>query len=294
MVDTQLLLKRTGTTLQLVLSLQQLTQLGKITFEVTSFAVCWMRMPSGCSRTLSQITTSLEWFRDKHYSVSDAASCLARVSAFNSWCGRSDTEHQWGWPTVMQHVAVSFEFELGQMTKLGFAVPTPPPTLTADQEEEEAGYNSGSGYDTGSGGSESEMEVEDTNAPTQANSQQLSLSHFSFSRMFGGLAASVYPLSQTDTTCTTDAVLHQHKRMPNQTALMSRVDYQVNYPASQCAYSGLPLSQHFGAVHDGWFKADSTGLYSFRVESNDASQLVVANLTLLQTSGAAIVLFGLL
>ena len=38
-------------------------------------------------------------------------------------------------------------------------------------------------------------------------------------------------------------------------------------------FTGLP-----DVVHEGWFEAQSTGLYSFKVESNDAAKLTVGQI----------------
>jgi len=57
-------------------------------------ALCWMRMPSGCARGLSETSTPKTWFVDPGTSSSDE--CFARVDAFNNHCQKGDAEEMWG------------------------------------------------------------------------------------------------------------------------------------------------------------------------------------------------------
>jgi len=72
-------------------------------------AQCWVRMPTGCSQTLSETSTPMQWFVDSHTSASDSSGCIARLKAFNSWCQRTDGANHWGFqpvePEVLKKVA---------------------------------------------------------------------------------------------------------------------------------------------------------------------------------------------
>jgi len=57
-------------------------------------AKCWVRMPTGCARGLSETSTPLLWFVDPH--SPDSAKCTSRLNAFNGHCKRSDATSQWG------------------------------------------------------------------------------------------------------------------------------------------------------------------------------------------------------
>jgi len=50
---------------------------------------CWVRMPTGCGRPLSETTTPLEWFVD---GVTNEASCKARKSAYDNHCMKRDAQ----------------------------------------------------------------------------------------------------------------------------------------------------------------------------------------------------------
>ena len=54
---------------------------------------CWIRMPTGCGQALDETQTPTVWFVD--HSVSDAVACAEKVAAYNSWCSKSDGEHDW-------------------------------------------------------------------------------------------------------------------------------------------------------------------------------------------------------
>ena len=67
--------------------------------NVSAAATCWLRMPTGCVRAMSQTTTPREWFVDPvaapappHTNVT----CLAKANVLNSLCHQTDAEHHWG------------------------------------------------------------------------------------------------------------------------------------------------------------------------------------------------------
>jgi len=57
---------------------------------------CWMRLPSGCNRGLSETSTPTEWFIDPSNGASATSCSASRLVAFNSHCARSDAENHWG------------------------------------------------------------------------------------------------------------------------------------------------------------------------------------------------------
>merc|ERR1712137_1247946 len=56
---------------------------------------CWVVMPTGCSRGLSETRTPRQWFVDPF--SGNAGRCSSRLSDFNRHCGRSDGKSQWGY-----------------------------------------------------------------------------------------------------------------------------------------------------------------------------------------------------
>ena len=55
---------------------------------------CWIQMPSGCSKVLSESTTPTMWFVDP---ANTGNTCSAgRLAAFNSYCGKNDAKNRWG------------------------------------------------------------------------------------------------------------------------------------------------------------------------------------------------------
>jgi hypothetical protein len=64
------------------------------TNALTGSPKCWLRMPTGCSKALSETTTPTQWFA-VDTSPSSAATCTTKISAFNTWCGKTDAESQW-------------------------------------------------------------------------------------------------------------------------------------------------------------------------------------------------------
>lgn len=50
---------------------------------------CWVRMPTGCGRPLSQTTTPLEWFVD---GATNEASCKARKNDYDNHCMKRDAQ----------------------------------------------------------------------------------------------------------------------------------------------------------------------------------------------------------
>ena len=68
-------------------------------------ATCWIRMPTGCDRTMVETTTPREWFVDPVPAPPPPApppaphtnvTCLARIAVLNTLCHRTDAEHHWG------------------------------------------------------------------------------------------------------------------------------------------------------------------------------------------------------
>jgi hypothetical protein len=53
---------------------------------------CWMRMPTGCDRPLSETSDASSWFIDPR--TSNAATCKSRRGDFNRDCSRTDAESQ--------------------------------------------------------------------------------------------------------------------------------------------------------------------------------------------------------
>ena len=51
---------------------------------------CWIRMPTGCGKTLSETSTPKEWFADGSHSCS-----AARLAVFNKQCSRFDAKNFW-------------------------------------------------------------------------------------------------------------------------------------------------------------------------------------------------------
>jgi hypothetical protein len=54
---------------------------------------CWVRMPTGCNKALSETTTPTQWFVDPLSSSSGL--CSARLGDFNTYCGKTDAVSQW-------------------------------------------------------------------------------------------------------------------------------------------------------------------------------------------------------
>ena len=62
--------------------------------ELKVAASCWIRMPTGCDRALSETTTPTKWFIDP---TNQGSSCQdSRKNAFNVHCKRTDTVNFWG------------------------------------------------------------------------------------------------------------------------------------------------------------------------------------------------------
>jgi len=55
---------------------------------------CWVVMPTGCSRGLSETRTPQQWFVDPL--SGNARRCTSRLSDFNRHCGRNDGQSRWG------------------------------------------------------------------------------------------------------------------------------------------------------------------------------------------------------
>jgi len=53
---------------------------------------CWVRMPTGCDRSLSETSDPLNWF--VYPSAGNSATCTSRLAAFNKDCSRSDAESE--------------------------------------------------------------------------------------------------------------------------------------------------------------------------------------------------------
>jgi len=54
---------------------------------------CWKKMPTGCTKRLSETKTPKNWFIDYH--SLDANTCDSRKDAFNRYCGKRDAEGSW-------------------------------------------------------------------------------------------------------------------------------------------------------------------------------------------------------
>jgi hypothetical protein len=50
---------------------------------------CWVKMPTGCGRPLSETNTPLEWFVD---GATNEASCKARKAAYDNHCMKKDAQ----------------------------------------------------------------------------------------------------------------------------------------------------------------------------------------------------------
>ena len=64
----------------------------QIPAKSTGIPHCWKKLPTGCNKKLSETKTPEQWFLDAPEKNIDT--CTNRTSAFNSYCGRRDTESQ--------------------------------------------------------------------------------------------------------------------------------------------------------------------------------------------------------
>jgi len=64
--------------------------------HLVSAESCWMRLPSGCNKALSETSTPTEWFIDPSNGAGATSCSASRLAAFNSYCGRSDAQNHWG------------------------------------------------------------------------------------------------------------------------------------------------------------------------------------------------------
>merc|ERR1719420_450690 len=60
----------------------------------TSEPACWIRLPTGCARKLSETTAPWFWFIDPQNSGNSCQN--TRLQAFKTHCSRRDVEHYWG------------------------------------------------------------------------------------------------------------------------------------------------------------------------------------------------------
>ena len=109
---------------------------------------------------------------------------------------------------------------------------------------------------------------------------QYNLISYNVSRLFRGLSASFQKL--TASQC--EASPEQHSSYSSVASAVKRIDHSVHYPRTACTWTGVPWSK-FGAALTGWFRADSSGVYLFKLYSDDASQLTIAGHAVVNNQG---------
>merc|ERR1719361_2907777 len=58
--------------------------------------LCWVSMPTGCAKALTETQTPQQWFVDTGAGSHDAGRCNSRLGDFNRHCGRNDGRTHWG------------------------------------------------------------------------------------------------------------------------------------------------------------------------------------------------------
>ena len=56
--------------------------------------LCWIKMPTGCAKSLKLTKTPQEWFSFPH--SRNRATCMLRVKALNKYCDKEDCKTSWG------------------------------------------------------------------------------------------------------------------------------------------------------------------------------------------------------
>ena len=65
-----------------------------VEIEQQDIELCWIKMPTGCAKTLKLTKTPQEWFSFLH--SRNRATCMLRVKALNKYCDKEDCKTSWG------------------------------------------------------------------------------------------------------------------------------------------------------------------------------------------------------